>query len=203
MKFISSFYRVLLVFMLAFIISCSPIKTLEVWKDPSHDKPLDVIMIVAYTQNETIRHQYENVLSNELKKYGVISITSHDVLPAFHEDHEQEDVMQKVNDLGVKNVMVSRVIHEEDIINHQYHGKLVGGEVVYHNNGWYGYSYGYISDHEYETDYFTVSTKVYDAKSDKPFWSYLSQVKVEGSPQKAVNQYVPEVIKELQNNDLL
>ena len=193
----------LTVLFLLLIVSCSPIKKLEVWKDPHHDKKIDVLMVIAYTQNEVIRKQYENVLSNELKKYGVVTITSHDVLPAFHEVHEQDEVMQKINDLGVRNVLVSRVIHEEDIINHQYHGVLMGGAAVYHNNGWYGYSYGYISDHEYETDYFTVSTKIYDSNNDKPFWSYLSQIKVEGSPQKAVNLYVPEVIKELQNNNLL
>ena len=72
----------------------------------------------------------------------------------------------------------------------------------YYRRG-YGYGYGYSYNREYDSDYFIVSTKLYDVHSEKPAWSYLVQVKVEGSKEKAVNQLIPTIVEQLEASKIL
>jgi hypothetical protein len=79
----------------------------------------------------------------------------------------------------------------------------MGGQAVYSDGGWHGYAYGFSYNREYDSDYFIVSTKLYDVDSEKPAWSYLVQVKVEGSKEKAVNQLIPTIVEQLEASKIL
>lgn len=59
------------------------------------------------------------------------------------------------------------------------------------------------NEKEYDTDFFTVTINLFAVNSKKLAWSYLSQVKVAGSNQGAVNLFIPELIKQLEENQLL
>jgi hypothetical protein len=183
--------------------ACAPIKTLEIWKEEAYTQPLQSVLVIAITQQDVIRKQFENVLSNHLAKHGVKAIPGHKVLPPYNEKPEREVVLAKVKELGVSHVLVARSISKKEITNHQYGGVMLGGSAVYSGGDWYGYSYGYTYDKQYDTDFFTVSTKLYDVSSQKPVWSYIAQAKVEGSRQAAVNVFVPTVIEQLEVSQLI
>lgn len=182
--------------------ACSPVKNLEVWKNEDHDLRLTRVLVIALTQKENIRKQFENVLSDQLAKRGVEAIPGHKVLPPLGEKPDREFVVAKVKELGVDSVLVARSISQAEITNHQYGGVVLGGVAVY-SEGWYGYSYGYSYDRQYDTDVFTISTKLYDVDSKQPAWSYLSQVKVEGSKEGAVNLFIPTIVKHLEESQLI
>jgi len=182
--------------------ACAPIKTLDVWKSETDARPLKTVMIIAVAQEETIRRQAENVLADQLAKRGVDATASHKVLPKTEGKPDREAILAKVKELGVDSVLVARSISKEEITNHQYGGVVVAGLAIY-NNGWYGASYGYSYDKQYDTDFFTISIKLYDVNSEKPFWSVLSQVKVEGSRQKAVNLLIPSVVEQLETSQII
>lgn len=182
--------------------ACAPIKTLDVWTSETAARPLQNVMIITVAQEETIRRQSENVLADQLAKRGVNAIASHKVLPSSATKPDRDAILAKVKELGVDSVLVARSISREEITNHQYGGVVVGGVAIY-NNGWYGASYGYSYDRQYDTDFFTISIKLYDVNSEKPFWSLLSQVKVEGSRQKAVNLLIPTVVEQLETSQLI
>jgi hypothetical protein len=192
-----------LCFLFVVLAACAPIKTLDVWKDEAYTRPMKKVLVIALAQQDIIRNQFENVLSNQLAKQGVEAIPSNKVLPHSKEKPSREVVLAKVRELGVDNVLVARSISQKEITNHQYGGVILGGAAVYSDGGWYGYSYGYSYNREYDTDYFTVSTRLFDVDSEKPVWAYLSQVKVEGSKQGAVNVFVPALVKQLESSNLL
>lgn len=193
---------VLCLLFVTLVVACAPVKTLEVWKSEDYSKQPTKILVIALTQKENIRKQFENVLSDQLTKRGGIAIPGHKVLPPLGEKPDREVVVAKVKELGVDSVLVARSISQAEITNHQYGGVILGGVAVY-NEGWYGYSYGYSYDKQYDTDIFTISTKLYDVSSKVPVWSYLSQVKVEGSREGAVNLFVPVMIKQLEESQLI
>lgn len=184
------------------INACAPVKNLEVWKNEDYDLRPARTLVIALTQKENIRKQFENVLSDQLAKRGVEAIAGHKVLPPLGEKPDRELVIAKVKELGVDSVLVARSISQSEITNHQYGAIVLGGVAVY-SDGWYGYSYGYSYNREYDTDVFTISTKLYDVDSKLPAWSYLSQVNVEGSREGAVNLFIPTIIKHLEESQIL
>ncbi len=135
------------------MVACAPIKTLEVWQEETYTQPLQKVLVIGLAQQDNIRKQFENVLSNQLIKRGVEAIPSYKVLPHPKAKPDREVVLAKVKELGVDNVLVARSISRKEITNHQYGGVIMGGTAVYTGGEWYGYSYGYSYNREYDTDY--------------------------------------------------
>ena len=188
--------------LVAVVTACAPIKKLEVWKDEAYSQQPQKILLIAMAKRDNIRRQSENVLANQLTKKGVEAIPSYKVLPQSEQKPDRQAVEAIVRDLGFDSVLVARSISQKEITNHQYGGVVLGGVAVY-DGGWYGYGYGYTYNREYDSDYFIVSTKLYDVDSEKPAWSYLAQVKVDGSKEKAVNQLIPTIVEQLEASKLL
>lgn len=189
-------------FLVTVTAACAPIKKLEVWKEESYSARPQKILLIAVTKRDNLRRQSENVLANQLAKKGVEAIRSYKVLPQ-EEKLDRQTIEAQVRELGVDSVLVARSISQREITNHQYGGVVLGGVAVYSDGGWYGYGYGFSYDREYDSDYFIVSTKLYDVEKQTPVWSYISQVKVDGSKEKAVNQLIPTIVEQLEASDLL
>lgn len=189
-------------FLVSVIAACAPIKKLEVWKEDSYSDRPQKILLIAVTKRDNLRRQSENVLANQLAKKGIEAIRSYKVLPR-EEELDRQEIVAQVKALGVDSVLVARSISQREITNHQYGGVVLGGVAVYSDGGWYGYSYGFSYDREYDTDYFIVSTKLYDVAKETPVWSYIAQVKVEGSKEVAVNKLIPTIVEQLEASDLL
>ena len=182
--------------------SCAPIKTLEVWKDEAYTKPPEKILLIVLAQRENVRRHAENVLFNQLTKRGVEAIPGYKVLPNPGAAPDREAIEAKVRELGVDSVLVARSIGKTEITNHQYGGIVLGGVAVY-DGGWYGYSYGYSYNREYDSNFFIISTKLYDVEGQKPVWSYLSQIKVDESVEKAVNMLIPTIVEKMEESRIL
>lgn len=184
-------------------VSCAPIKNLDVWKEETYTQPLKKTFVIVRAQEPNLRKQFENVLANQLAERGVEVVRSYKALPDSTTKPDRETVVAKVRELGVDSVLVVRSISKKEVTNHQYGGVILGGSAVYTDGGWYGYSYGYSYDKQYDTDYFTLSTKLYDVSSEKPVWSYIAQVKVEGSRQGTINLFVPAIVEQLEASKLV
>lgn len=185
------------------LAACAPIKNLDVWKDETYTQSPRKVLVIARAQERSVREQFENVISNQLDDRGVEAIRSYKVLPDSSTRPDREMIIAKVNKLGVDTVLVARSISRKEITNHQYGGVILGGSAVYTGGSWYGYSYGRTYDKQYDTDYFTISTKLYDVNTEKPAWSYISQVRVSGSPQGVVTLFVPAIVEQLEVSELV
>ena len=183
--------------------ACASVKKLEVWKDEAYSSHPHKILLIAMAKRDNIRRQAENVLANQLVKKGVEAIPSYKVLPQSAEKLDRQIVEEKVRTLGFDSVLVAHSISQKEITNHQYGGAVMGGVASYSNGGWQGYAYGFTYNREYDSDYFIVATKLYDVDSETPAWSYLAQVKVDGSKEKAVNQLIPKIVEQLEASKIL
>jgi hypothetical protein len=182
--------------------ACSPIKKLEVWKEETYSNHPQKMLLIAIAKRDRTRRQAENVLANQLVKRGLEAIPSYKVLPQ-EEKLDRQAVEAKVRELGFDSVLVARSINQKEITNHQYGGVILGGTAVYSNGGWYGYGYGYSYNREYDSDYFIISTKLYDVDSEMPAWSYLAQIKVDGSRERAINQLIPTIVEQLEASEII
>ena len=72
-------------------------------------------------------------------------------------------------------------------------------------NSFYADSYSLVSapGTAYDAEFFTVVTNIYDVRSDKLIWSYLSRVKVENSRQGAINPFIETLMTQLESSKLL
>jgi len=182
--------------------ACSPIKKLEVWKEETYSTHPQKMLLIAIAKRDRTRRQAENVLANQLVKRGLEAIPSYKVLPQ-EEKLDRQAVEAKVRELGFDSVLVARSISQKEITNHQYGGVILGGTAVYSNGGWHGYAYGYSYNREYDSDYFIISTKLYDVDSEMPAWSYLAQIKVDGSSERAINHLIPTIVEQLEASEII
>lgn len=196
------FQCVLLIFFLASLLSCSPVKTIEIWKSEAYFQKPQKLLVIAEAPSVNIRNQMENVLRNELSRREVETFVSHKLFPDSETNFTKEMILAKVKELQIDTVLVLNPIGKKEITNHQYGGVFLGGVAIY-DNGWYGASYGYFYNREYDTDLFIISSKLYSVSKSKPVWSCISQIRVQGSRQKAVNQLVPIIVKELEESHLI
>jgi hypothetical protein len=183
--------------------ACSPIKTLSVWKEETYTQPLQKVLIIAVAEKEYIRKQFENILADQLSKHAVEAIPSNKVMSQIGLKPDREAVLAKVKELGVESIIVARSISKEEIINHHDSKDMNIGGVAVNSEGWYGYGFGYKSQREYDSDLFTISTRLYDVSSEKPVWSYVAQARIEGSGQGAVTQLVPRIVEQLEDSQLV
>jgi hypothetical protein len=201
-KFYQRYGYYLSLLLVTLTTACAPVKTLDVWQDEAYSQPLQKTLVVVVAHQDNIRKQFENVLADQLAKRGVDAIPSNKVLSQPIAELDRETVLAKVRELGISNVLVSRSIDKKEITNHQYGGVFYGGVAIY-DEGWHTFAYGSFYDKQYDTEYFTIATKLFAVGNKRPVWADLSQVKVEGSRQGAVNEFVPVLVKQLENSQLL
>jgi len=203
MKSSLRFSYFLCLLLIALTAACSPIKTLSVWQEETYTQPLQKVLIIAVAEKEYIRKQFENVLADQLSKRAVEAIPSNKVMSQIGSKPDREAVLAIVKKLGVESVIVARSISKEEVVNQHDSKDMNIGGIAVNNEGWYGYGFGYKSQREYDSDLFTVSTRLYDVSSEKPVWSYVAQVRIEGSGQGAVTQLVPSIVAQLEDSQLV
>ncbi len=186
------------------ITACSPINHLEEWKDDTYSQSLEKVLVICIAREGYIRNQFENVLSHELKSRGVEAIQSYKVLPGSGDELDREVVLKKVRELRLDSVLVVRSIMKESFTTPHNGGEYLSPTAI-DSDGWSNFHLGTVDIREmgYSADYFTVATKLFDVKSQKQVWSYVSQIKIEGSNQAAVNLFIPELVKQMEKNQLL
>lgn len=201
-KFYQRYSCFLSLLLITLTTACAPVKTLDVWQDEAYTEPLQKVMVIVVSHQDNIRNQFENVFSEQLSKRGIIAFPSNKVLSRPIAELDRETVLEKIRELGVSSVLVARSIDKKEIINHQYGGVFYGGVAIY-DNGWHTFAHGSFYSKEYDTEYFIIATKLFEVGNKKPVWTDLSEVKVEGSRQGAVNEFIPVLIKQLENSQLL
>lgn len=189
---------------LILLSSCSSIKTINEWKDPTYTNKLHTILVIAVIEQDYMRNLFEDALTLKLNALGIAAIPSHKVLPQNGTEISREEVVEKVNQLGVDTVLVTRSIMQDSIVNYQPGGAYFAVTGMY-SDGWYTVYTGsaVYPVREYDIDYFTIATTLFDVQRKKPVWSDLSRVKVSGSRQAAINKFVPVLLQKLIASQLL
>lgn len=202
MKIIQNFGLLIGFLFVTLTAACSSIKTLETWQDETYDQSLKTVLVMAVVKEDFLRQQFEEVLSQQLKSKGIDAIPSHTVLPQLGEEISREAVLEKVTKLGIKNVLVARSVMKEAIKDAA--GVFLSPSSVYGDDLFSYYAGSMVFPEKEEgADLFTIATTLYDVDSEKPVWSDLSQVKVRGSRQAAINSFIPRLLLQLQEQKLI
>ncbi|MCK5826351.1 MAG: hypothetical protein KAG93_04905 [Desulfuromusa sp.] len=190
--------------LLTLLTACSSIKTIHEWKDPTYAKKLHTVLVISVVEQDYMRRQYENFITLKLNALGIAAIPSYKVLPEHGTEITREEVVEKVRQLDVDTVLVSRSIMKDSVANYQPDGAYFAATGVY-MNGWYTVYVGSViyPVREYDIDYFTIATTLFDVQRNKPIWSDLSRIKVSGSRQAAINRFVPALVQKLDESQLL
>ncbi len=193
--------------LLLLVAGCSPIKTIHEWKDTTYTKKLHTVLIIAVVEQGYMREQFENYINLKLNTLGIASIPSYKVLPQHGTEISREEVIEKVDQLDVDTVLVIRSIMKDSMTNYQPGGAYYAATATTgtFGDGWYTVYVGRVvfPVREYDIDYFTIATTLFDVQRNKPVWSDLSRVKVTGSRQLAINKFVPVLVEKLNESQLL
>ena len=199
------FFLIGLVLML-FTASCASTKTLNVWKDEGQSQKLGKTLVIAIAELDYMRNHFENVLALRLGDSGIDAIASNKVIPQLGEKPGRETIVAKVKELGVENVLVIRAVNKDE------YSRLTSGGVYLVPTDYYSGWYSFYTDSftmvavpgsAYDAEFFTLVTNIYDVRSEKLVWSYLSRTKVETSRQGAINPFIETIMKQLENSRLL
>lgn len=188
-----------------FTASCATTKTLHVWKDEGQSQKLGKTMIFALADMERMRDHMENMLAWRLRDKGIDASASNKVIPQLGAKPDREAIAAKVRELGVQNVVVIRPVSKSE-----YSDLVPGGlyivPVSYYSgwNSFYADSYAFVAypGSAYDVEFFTLVTNIYDVRSEKLVWSYLSKTKVETSREGAINPFIETIINQLESSKL-
>ena len=189
-----------------FTASCATTKTLNVWKDEGQSQKLGKTLVIAIAELDYMRNHFENVLALRLGDSGIDAIASNKVIPQLGENPGRETIVAKVKELGVENVLVIRAVNKDE------YSRLTSGGVYLVPTDYYSGWYSFYADSftmvavpgsAYDAEFFTLVTNIYDVRSEKLVWSYLSRTKVETSRQGAINPFIETIMKQLENSKLL
>ncbi len=186
--------------------SCGTIKTLHVWKDDTYAQRLQKVLVIAVAENDYIRDQFENVVTERFSSRGIEAMPGHKVLPHPKGAPDREAIRVKVKELGVSSVLVARSASKKEV------AEVTPGNIYVVPTNFYQDWYGFYADsfsvvtlpgRQYDAEFFTLITNIYDVSTEKLVWSYLSKVKVETSLQGAVNPFIDKLMKQLEDNKLI
>jgi len=191
---------------LLFTASCASTRTLNVWKDEDYGQKLGKTLVIAIAELDFMRNHFENVLALRLGDHGIDAIPSNKVIPEIGAKPDREVIAAKVRELGVENVLVARVVSKDEYSELTSRGVYFVPEGYYSGwNSFYEDSYSIVTvpSTAYDAEFFTMVTNIYDVRSEKLIWSYISRTKVERSRQGAINPFIETIIKQLESSKLL
>jgi len=187
-------------------ISCSSIKTVNLWKDDSYNQRLQKVLVISVAELDFMQKHFEDVLSERLASRGVEAVPANKVFSQSGEELDKAAIATKVRELGIKSVLVARAISKEETAQLLHEGGYIVPVSYY--SGWYNFYSGAsllvpAAGSAYDTEFFTIVANIYDVGSEKLVWSSISKVKVEASRQGAINPFIDTLMKQLGKSKLL
>ncbi|WP_139002309.1 hypothetical protein [Hyunsoonleella aestuarii] len=210
---ISKINRVLVIFTIFLVISCSSTKLITSWKNPGYDifKPKK-ILVIGVTSNYDVRKAYEFQLITELNKREIMALQSAVVFEKSFIDSEQteNDIENQVDKLlsnSYDTVLVSLV---KGIDNNESYA-TDSPKTDYHLRKFIGYYLAY-QDAYFKQDYFNnykvynIETSIYELKKDSDntlVWRATFDLIDPENNSKAISSYIKKLVKVLEKNNFI
>lgn len=198
-----------------FLTGCAATTNTGSWKNETYTAgPLSNVLIVAITQQDTVRRIFEDEFSKELKLHGVDSISSYTVLPA-NLLKDMEKLEAEVRRLDPETVIVTRVVGKRTERNYQSGTYYSGARSSNYypgpqaHGGWRGYSrysQAVISPEVGDTKYEVaiLESNLYETQKKKLIWSMQSETRMAGQQADSlVKDFIKVAIKSLTKEGLL
>ena len=182
------------------IIACASTKLTHTWVDETHrGKLLSNILVigVTYKEKEEVRLWFEDEFATQLRATGIEAISIGDAISIPDDlELEKDEILKAVNKFNNDAVIITHLAGKGEKVSYTRPMRLSGGQY-----GDHGRAHGYVPNTGYSKTDTTVRlvTNLYDVKTEKLIWSGHS----EAFDPDSTNQYIDDVIKDLQKNNLL
>ncbi|MEZ4875329.1 MAG: hypothetical protein R2793_07750 [Flavobacteriaceae bacterium] len=112
--------KLVILFFVALLVSCSSTKLIDQWHNP--DTPVyeaQKILVVGMSPDKQVRRTYEEALSQQLERKGIVAVRSVDFFEnVFQVDEKTEKEMDLIENLlleaGFDSILFSKVTGSED-----------------------------------------------------------------------------------------
>lgn len=170
-------------------LSCQTTKLLDTFAEPKDytGAPFGRLMIVGLAATPQARGQYENAFVDKLTNYGVLGVSSINVIPQIHEI-DRETVEAWLSEFTLDGVIVTRVTTTKPP------RKYVPPHLSL--SGWYG-AWGMESEVAPGNEKFYLETDLYDARTEQLRYSAVVQTKIKDDRRTAVRELVDLLAKDM------
>ncbi len=191
---------------LAFLASCTSTRLTEAWVDSSYTGgPLESVLVIGLSDNVRRRGLFEEALASKFDSRGVSAVASLGVAPN-KADLEKASIKKKVQELGIKSVIVTRVL---GVDKEKYYvpGEPYSPHYGYYRgfSGYYDRAYGAAYSPGYWEEYEIVrlETNLYEVATEKLIWSAASETIDPQSIEKVVQTLSEQITDDLAKRGLL
>ena len=203
----------IIIFLAAFISSCSSTQLVNNWKDP--DTVLFhayKVLIVGMTENETVREDFENKLKAAFEQRNVEAVRSLDLFDvqftnAKQSEKELSDVEEQLLDKDFDAILFTKVIGSEDKKTLRAKLSNVDGYLRTFQDDYLRHQGIYYEDGYYETfTVFHAETTLYCicvGKERQTIWRAGIDITDPQNFEKSVDDYVKLVVLAMEKQDLI
>jgi hypothetical protein len=188
----------------------SDMKMVRSWVDPDMPKgSVKKIFVLGVTDQGTLRKWFEDTCVSTLKDLKYEAVPGYTLVSDLS-NVDKDQVKAQLQQQGFTHVLVTRVVHREDV--EQYHPPTYmtvgyGGYPGYYG-GWYPYmSMGYstVASPGYVTTQtvLSVESNLYELNTEKMVFTGLTQAYSSEDPQSTVNQYLHSLFYEMRGKGVL
>lgn len=193
---------------LSTLAACSTTSVDKVWHDPGRAKaPLGSTLVIAVAPRADTSLALENEWVKALRAKGIAASGMNTVLPG-EPLPDRARVVELVRAKGFNSVLVTRVVDKKTVEQQVAAGGPAIGTSGYSGGSFsdfYGTSRAYASSSTYtiEREVAVVETNLYDASTEKRFWSARSDTFLEGSANELIQGFVGSMMKEMAKSNVL
>lgn len=190
-----------LFFMVVMLNACASTKVSESWVDEKYQgNPVSDILVIAVTDEKTIRRAFEARFVKRLKAVGVDAVSSANAISTNElMKLSKPAILRAVDKYNSDSVLVIRLagVDEKTVYHRPAH---YGGYY-----GYYGHYHGYMHSPAYQTSqtFYRLETVLYDVKTEKPIWSMLSRTWDRDSERQIIDEVIDVAIKDMRKKKVI
>ena len=191
-----------------FLSSCATSSLVATWYDENYSGAgaLDNVLIIAVTNDETIKHLYEDAFVEKLVGNGIKARPSYklsvsDIKP------DRESLQKAIDESGARALLITRYLGT-DVREHYTPPRrtMIWSDPYYSRyNRYYPMAYREVYSPGYTTTVTTVSleSNLYDVRTGKLVWTVRSESVNPSMTRKYVDELVNLCIEDLQKNNIM
>lgn len=189
------------------------------WKDPQYQGgPLEQVLVIGVAKQETMKRLYEDAFVAALQQQGITASPGYKIL-APNESYDKDLLVQRVKELGFKNVLISRVAAKKTVeffhpSSSAYMGDAGFRYRYYRNYPYYNHFHDYY-DHSFSTlihyapaygttsDLVILETNIYETSNGEIIYSVQTRSLVDYGSETTIKEVVRIIMENLKANQLI
>lgn len=193
-------FRSLAIAITALVLSTCASRPIAQWQDDSFSGPIDNILIIGASDQQTNRRLFEDTFVRELTARKVKAISSYRLMP-IDQAVSRESIEAAIKGQTVDLVLVTRLLGVEEV-------------QIYHEPSYYTYNGSYASYYSHAMQYsgpgyyesykvLTLETNLYHTATQQLVWSMQSENFDPSTPARVIEQQIGLTIKTLGKRGLI